>query len=392
MNEPNRALLRAKKQQALDRIYTYHLRPWCGSVGNTFFISDTYPGLWLEHTFDAIAWAGYEPEQHDVSRSQVRLFLSRQKPDGQLPCYIWKDKIGYSQIQECVSFGRLCIEAAEQNPQDAALLADAYEGCKKWDAWLCQHRMTRKTGLIEMFCGFDTGHDNSSRLYGMKYPNNICEDAAVPPKDDDLLPVLAPDMNAVFYGDRMALAEMAERLGRPEEAADWREKAKQVKNALFEICYDKEDEFFYDVDQCGRKRKIRSISITNVLTERVVDEALGGEIFERWLHNPKEFWTPYPFPAVSAGDPTWRQNLPGNSWGYYSQGLTALRSLRWMEAYGKGAELNQLLEKWVAAWTRSETPFGQELHPLTGEPSQSSPWYSSCMLVYLYALRRLYGL
>lgn len=98
MNEPNRALLRAKKQQALDRIYTYHLRPWCGSVGNTFFISDTYPGLWLEHTFDAIAWTGYEPEQHDVSRSQVRLFLSRQKPDGQLPCYIWKDKIGYSQI------------------------------------------------------------------------------------------------------------------------------------------------------------------------------------------------------------------------------------------------------------------------------------------------------
>ena len=72
--------------------------------------------------------------------------------------------------------------------------------------------------------------------------------------------------------------------------------------------------------------------------------------------------------------------------------LTALRSLRWMEAYGKGAELNQLLEKWVAAWTRSETPFGQELHPLTGEPSQSSPWYSSCMLIYLYALRRLYGL
>ena len=126
------------------------------------------------------------------------------------------------------------------------------------------------------------------------------------------------------------------------------------------------------MDKCGRKRKIRSISITNVLTERVVDEALGGEIFERWLHNPKEFWTPYPFPAVSAGDPTWRQNLPGNSWGYYSQGLTALRSLRWMEAYG--------------------TPFGQELHPLTGEPSQSSPWYSSCMLVYLYALRRLYGL
>ena len=32
---------------------------------------------------------------------------------------------------------------------------------------------------------------------------------------------------------------------------------------------------------------------------------------------------------------------------------------------------------------------GQELDPITGKPTKSSQWYSSCMLMYLYAAQRL---
>lgn len=31
-----------------------------------------------------------------------------------------------------------------------------------------------------------------------------------------------------------------------------------------EVCYDKENNFFYDVDKSGIKRKVKNISITNV--------------------------------------------------------------------------------------------------------------------------------
>lgn len=390
---PSRETLLEKKQIILDRIRSHHLRLWGGSEGNIFFISDQYPGVWMEHTYDAILWAAYCPEDRRVSRNQVKLFLDNQKPSGQLPCWIWKDKVGYSQIQECVSFGTLCFEACEQNADDPDFLRQCYEACCRWDKWLCDSRMTLGKGLIEMFCGFDTGHDNSGRLWDLKYPGNICADGAVPPTDDPVLPVIAPDMNAVFYGDRMALSRMADKLGLADEAAAWREKAEEVRRKLFEICYDPEDQFFYDVDKNGNMRKVRSCSITNVFTEGVLDQQLADQIFERYMANENEFWTPYPFPAVSVSDPHWQQKLPGNSWGFYSQGLTALRTTRWMEKYGRFAEMEEIMRRWVAAWCASETiQFGQELHPITGKPSQSSQWYSSCMLYFLYAIRRLYGI
>ena len=58
--------------------------------------------------------------------------------------------------------------------------------------------------------------------------------------------------------------------------------------------------------------------------------------------------------------------------------------------YGKSRDFDEILEKWVRQWTYSEKiKFGQELNPITGEPSECSEWYSSCMLVYLYAVKRL---
>jgi hypothetical protein len=92
-------------------------------------------------------------------------------------------------------------------------------------------------------------------------------------------------------------------------------------------------------------------------------------------------------------DPTWVQNKPGNSWGYYSQGLTSLRTLRWMPDYGRTAEMEEIMRRWVSAWSYSDsTQFGQELHPITGRPSECSQWYSSCMLYFLHAIRRLYDI
>ncbi|MBQ8578374.1 MAG: hypothetical protein IJ449_10500 [Clostridia bacterium] len=396
---PTKEVLHEQKERILARIYDHHLRRWGGSEGNVFFISDTYPGVWTEHLYDGVSWADYMPDEHDVSKNHIRLFLSKQTAAGQIPCYIWANEVGYGQTQECVSVGSVCLEAIAQNPDDGAFLTECYDAVSRWVGWLYDKRMTMKTGLIEMFCGYDTGHDNSARLawdgfkhHGNHTVNGVRQDADVPPTDSDVLPMLAPDMNACFYGNHMALAKMAELLGKPGEAADWREKGGAVRRRMFELLWDENDQFFYDVDKHGEMRKIRSISITNVISEGVMEPTLANKVFDRYLHNENEFWTPYPFPAVSSADPHWVQNLPGNSWGFYSQGLTALRSMRWMPALGRTAEMEELMRRWVSAWSHSETTqFGQELHPLTGKPSQCSQWYSSCMLYFLHSIRRLYG-
>lgn len=384
------------------RIESYHIGCFQGMEQPLFLISNAYPGVWLEHVYDSLMY-GRLFGDWTLAKNTLTLFLDRQTDAGQLPCYVWDraripdlraDMVGYGQTQECVSFAALCAEYWRETG-DRDFLARAYRGCGAWEAWYRRNRMTLGQGLVEMFYGYDTGHDNSGRLLGMACPGNNGCNAAVPPPEDGITPIIAVDMNCNLYATDMALAGLADDLGLPEEAGAWREKAKALKKRLFEICWDEADAFFYDVDRNGQKRRCLSSTVLHLFLEKVLDPAEDRSVIrlllDRHVLNPREFWTPYPFPAVAICDPTARVHTPANSWGYFSQGLIALRATRWMDDYGLSAEFDTLCERWLDAWTRcfDRIKMAQELDPMTGEPSPSSEWYSSCMLFYLYAAKRL---
>lgn len=391
------------------RIEEQHIGYFQGYNAPLFFISTDYPGLWLEHVYDAVFYAKLSPKPSRlaIAKNTIRLFIEHQTEEGQYPCYFLdparagcppQEALGYSQIQECVSFAALCLEVCQMTG-DHGLLEEAYESAKRWDGWLRRCRMTRGLGLVEQFVGYDTGHDWSGRVEGFSCPGLYEQDgkpmnAAILPQDD-VVPVIAVDMNANFYGTQKALAVMARLLGREAEAREWEQKAAQVKQRLFAVCYDREDAFFYDVDKQGRKRKYLSSAIFHLFQERVLDTGedreLIGEIYTRHMRNPEEFWTPYPFPSMAVCDPSCGGHRTENCWGYYSQALIALRAARWMDAYGFGWEFDRICEKWLEAYTNcfDRHKLGQELDPFTGEPTRASEWYSSGMLLYLYGARRL---
>ena len=377
------------------------------------FISARYPGVWLESSvYVALQYAWSNPDGITVAENAVNLFLDHQTPDGQLPCYIidtsfehsryGDETIGYSQIQECMSLGRLCLMVYKING-DRGFLRRCYDAVSSWDGWLCRNRMTTGRGLIELFCGYDTGHDNSGRFVDISCPRNYKyaekrhHNAAVLPPDDGVTPMLAPDMNCTFYASRVALAEMAEILGMPSEAEAWREKARDVKEKLFDYCYNAEDAFFYDVDRHGNQRNYLSVSILHLFMEHVLDpvedSALIRTIYERHLKNPREFWTPYPFPATAVSDPYWQslENPPDNCWGYYTQTLTLQRCRLWMDDYGFGEDFDEICRRWLQAYTDNfdRIPFGQEIHPITGEPTPCSAWSIGVMNFYRYVVQRL---
>lgn len=284
--------------------------------------------------------------------------------------------------------------------QDKAFLKNCYEGSSKWADWLRHNRMTTGRGLVELFCGYDTGHDNSGRLQGLSCPQNYVVygnemNAAVLPQNDDAVPVLAVDMNANFYATNVALSKMAAILGRQTEAELWLERAKAVKEKLLQLCYNEADCFFYDVDKHGSQRKFLSSTVFHLFSEKVLDRqedaAMIDMIYSKHIKNPNEFWTPFPFPSMAISDPSWKKHEPYNCWGYFSQALIALRCTLWMDEYGYSADFDVVCQKWLEAVIKAYGQFhmGQELDPITGEPSCSSEWYSSCMLFYLYAARRL---
>ena len=73
------------RDQLLQRIREKHFRVTDQHEGRLFLISTTYPGYWLEHLFDSIAWARLFPEDRDLPLSQMRLFLENQREDGKIP-------------------------------------------------------------------------------------------------------------------------------------------------------------------------------------------------------------------------------------------------------------------------------------------------------------------
>jgi len=395
--------------EAMNRIKNVHISYFKDMDKPLFLISEQYPGLWMEHVYDSVMLARLEPDYLNVAENAIHLFIDRQKENGQLPYSVMdrnkrKDlpengAARYSQIQECVSFFSLAFDVYEMN-KNVHFLEKIYSAGQKWDTWLRNCRMTTQRGLIEMFVGYDTGHDNSGRLDGMACQGNytvngVCQSAEILPPDDGITPILAVDMNCNFYGDEKALAHMAKALGRDEEARKWNASADEIKKKIFDLCYDEKDAFFYDVDRNGNKRRYKSSTIFHLFLEKVLDinkdKALIDRIYREHISNPNEFWTPYPFPSMAINDPSVPAHKECNSWGYYTQGLIVLRCSRWMDDYGYGADYDFILKKWLEAWTKHyETiPFAQEIDPITGVPTKSSKWYSSCMLNYIYAVRRL---
>lgn len=363
-----------------------------------------YAGVWQEcGPYEGLVYAGLEwgsapsagtalPRHLQTAIANHMIFFALQRADGQLPASVKRSEVGFGQIQMVVPIAATAWELA-QRTRNEELLTTAYGACSRWDAWLRRYRDTRKTGLVEGFCTYDTGQDNSPRWAGLP---NRCPDADArkcPPIAS--LPRLCPDLSATVYGGRIALAAMARALGKPAEAARWDEDAETLRSLILARLYSPEDAAFYDLDAQDRFCKVRSTAITRVLGEHVLkpeiasDRKIFDEVWRRQLHNPKAFWTPFPFPSVALNDPAFVRPIPRNSWGGASQALTALRAPRWMEHYGKHAELNHLMRQWVEAIAASHG-FRQQMDPLTGEFTMADPsGYSPAALVYLDFVQRL---
>ena len=324
-----------------------------------------YEGVWQEcgpHEGLVYASLGWSSTARAASSShsiplQVAIdnhmaFFALQRADGQLPASVKRSEVGFGQIQMVVPIAATAWELAQLS-RNEHLLTTAYAACSRWDAWLRRYRNTRGTGLVEGFCTYDTGQDRSPRWAGIP---NQCPNADAricPPLAS--LPRLCPDLSATVYGGRIALAAMARALGKPAEADRWDADAETIRRLILEKLYSHEDAAFYDLDAQNHFVKVRGTAITRVLGEHVLkldvpsDRRIFEDVWRRQLHNPDAFWAPFPFPSIALNDPAFVRPIPRNSWGGASQALTALRAPRWMQHYGKQAELDHLMRQWVAS-------------------------------------------
>ena len=130
--------------------------------------------------------------------------------------------------------------------------------------------------------------------------------------------------------------------------------------------------------------------MSRVLGEHVPDERIFEDVYRRQIRSPRAFWAAYPLPSIAMDDPAFVRPIPRNSWGGASQALTALRTPRWMEFYGKYSDFSYLMTRWVEAISRA-SGFLQQMDPQSGEFTPAAPGYSPAALVYFEFVWRLYG-
>jgi hypothetical protein len=345
-----------------------------------------YAGIWLEcGPHESLVYRKFRP---DVARNSHSIFFELQRPDGQFPANNKVSETGFGQIQMVVPIAATAWELVRSTGDDE-LLHNAYRACSAWDAWLMRNRNTRGTGLIEGFCTYDTGHDNSPRWTGI--PNQCPDKDAKRHAPIPTLPRLCPDLSATVYGGRIALAAMAKAMGKTPESDRWTESAEQIRSLILSRLYVEKDAAFYDLDAMNHFVPIRCDILSRVCGEHIPDQSLFDTLWTRQIHNTSAFWAPYPLPSVALDDPQFVRPIPRNSWGGASQALTALRAGRWFDYYHRPAEFGYMMNRWCEA-LQSDMTFRQQLDPLSGVVTkENAPGYSPAALVMLDYTWRLAG-
>jgi len=345
-----------------------------------------YYGCWLESTgtINAELLSRFIPS---VAGNTFAGFARHQRDDGLFPYKLTQDGPVFSQIQTVTPLARSVWNHYRLHGLDRDYLLKLYVAMGRNDAWLSRWRDTRKTGAVEAFCAFDTGHDLSARFWHVP-DSPEGNDPKRYRAHNPVLPLIAPDLTANVACQRDYLALMAEELG--DDGAEWRQKAETSRAALFAQCFDPDDGLFYDRDRNDQFIRVQSDVLLRVLACEVGDEDFFAETLSRYLLNTRKFFAKYPFTSVALDDPRFDPAFDYNSWCGPTNFLTLIRAAHAFEHHGRHVELTWMMQPILSALFRSER-FAQTLNPFNGAMGFTEV-YSPSILCLLDFLERLTGI
>ena len=251
---------------------------------------------------------------HDpaLARGSILTFLDNQRDDGGFRGYI--DVRGHRQeMFYHANWGDAIRRLDVVHPSDD-FLREIYPGFKRYAQYFDRERDDEASGLYDIDNHYETGQEFMHRY------------TAVQPDADrrnwgEVFRLKGVDVTVYVYELKRTLAEIARRLGLADEAELWHIEAEWTRSAILDRMWDPDEEMFFDVDPAtGQRTGVKAATcFYPYLAGITAAEHVRG--LRRHLLNPKEFWTPFPFPSSSADDimfsaePLWkgkRMNCPWN--------------------------------------------------------------------------------
>ena len=182
------------------------------------------------------------------ARGNVQNFLDHQLDDGYIPMMIevkdWPEPYLNMRHKEGVLMnmhkpflcGQICL--ISDYTGDYGWIFGALDGLRSYFACYDANYYFENCGLYVWYDDIMIGMDNDPASFGRpKFSTaNIF-------------------LNSFMVHELSSMARILEKLGRPDEAAGYREKAENLSNAILEECWDKRDQFFYSADVDIKTRK-----------------------------------------------------------------------------------------------------------------------------------------
>jgi glycogen debranching enzyme len=372
-----------------------------------------YPFQWFwDSCFHAIVWAHVDPER---AKEELRGLLAWQEPSGFIPHVVFWDERRVRRAPWTWHFLETretamvlpgvrkprttrhiqppvlaqAVEAVVVACGDAEFRAEVLPALGRYYRWLAGSRDPDRDGLISIISQFESGLDYSPAYdppVGARpeRPAELIVRTRLPSfwnkvrhgydlerifgngahHQEDVL------VNAVYADGLRALA----RLARAEEDVEleaWADaQARRVLGALLEKSWDPQAGLFWNLAGADERRsRVRTvISILPLLLEDLPRD-IAGRLVEH-LTDPRQFWAPYPVPAVSLSEASfvpgihvgrhrliWRGPLSMNTNWFLVRGL---RRHGYDDVAGTIADRSrELVER---------GGFNEFYNPLTGEP------------------------
>ncbi len=300
-------------------------------------------------------------------------FLDAQREDGSLPARLPITPEGEGDFEHA-NWGDAFLAVERLHPRDD-VLSVAYGGLSRFAAWLRRERDPEETGLITVHDPAEVAQECSPRFF------------RVGGSDEGASPTRIKGVGATVYAYQLfnALAQMAERLDRADEAEAWHAAARETGDAILAELWAPDLGLFTDLDaDSGKRTNVKSVAGFYPLLTDLLDDEHVARLLEH-LSDPATFATPFPIPSCSVDDPryspegVWAGERRGAPWnGRVSPGANCHVAEGLLRQWQRGNEsvgvtAAALLARSVRMMSLRQNPERpgcfEHYNPVTGHPS-----------------------
>ena len=273
--------------------------------------------------YDYLIPAGYYKQMWDWDGFFIGCHLAQQSPEQAKYLKWWVldfagaiDQDGY--VAGCITtkgprplMGKFAMKPflaqgaviASERLGDYEWVRPVWESLRKVVIYREQTQFDPKYGLFFWENGISSGADNNVALTN---------------DEKDKSAILATDISTFQLREYKAMAQLADKLGEPAEAAGYRKKAADLKAAMLEHMWFAKETMFYNIRRDTGK-PVKRISYSNFvpLIDDILPEKSAQEMIRLYLWNKNYMLAPYGVRSLSKQDPDYNnisEIVPYSNW------------------------------------------------------------------------------